>query len=42
VAPAPAGPPAVRITEELIDQMRQDPLLASVMDKFNATPVKVE
>jgi len=40
--PAPAGPPAIRITPELIEQLRQDPLVGSVMDKFNAVPVKIE
>jgi hypothetical protein len=38
----PAGPPAIRITPELVEQLRQDPLVAMVMDKFNATVVKVE
>jgi DNA polymerase III subunit gamma/tau len=41
-APAPAGPPAIRITPELIEQMRSDPLVAAVMESFNATPVKIE
>jgi DNA polymerase-3 subunit gamma/tau len=40
--PEPAGPPAIRITPELIEQMKQDSLAASVMDKFGATPVKIE
>jgi DNA polymerase III subunit gamma/tau len=40
--PQPAGPPAVRITPELIEQLKQDPLAGSVMDKFGATPVKIE
>jgi hypothetical protein len=38
----PAGPPAIRITPELIEQLKQDPLAGSVMDKFGATPVKIE
>jgi DNA polymerase-3 subunit gamma/tau len=38
----PAGPPVIRITPELVEQLRQDPLVAMVMDKFNATVVKVE
>ncbi len=38
----PAGPPAIRITPELIEQMKQDSLAASVMDKFGAVPVKIE
>jgi DNA polymerase-3 subunit gamma/tau len=38
----PAGPPAIRITPELIEQIKQDPLAGSVMDKFGATPVKIE
>jgi hypothetical protein len=38
----PAAAPAIRITPELVDQLRQDPLVAMVMDKFNATVVKVE
>ncbi len=38
----PAGPPAIRITPELVDQLRKDPLVAMVMDKFNATVVKVD
>ena len=40
--PTPAGPPAIRITPELVEQMRQDPLVALVIDKFNATLVKIE
>jgi len=40
--PAPAGPPAIRITPELIEELKRDPLVHSVMDKFNATPVKIE
>jgi len=40
--PEPAGPPVIRITPELIEQMKQDPLVGSVMDKFGATPVKIE
>jgi DNA polymerase-3 subunit gamma/tau len=40
--PVPSGPPPVRITPELVEQLKQSPLVASVMDKFNATPVKVE
>jgi DNA polymerase-3 subunit gamma/tau len=39
---APAGPPAIRVTPELVEQMKQAPLVASVMEAFNATPVKVE
>jgi DNA polymerase-3 subunit gamma/tau len=38
----PAGPPAIRITPELVDQLRKDPLVSMVMEKFNATVVKVE
>lgn len=38
----PAAAPAIRITPELVDQLRHDPLVAMVMDKFNATVVKVE
>jgi hypothetical protein len=38
----PAGPPAIRITPELLEQLQQDPLVSSIMDKFNATPVKIE
>jgi hypothetical protein len=40
--PEPAGPPAIRITPELIEQMKQDPLVGSIMETFNATPVKIE
>jgi len=40
--PEPAGPPAIRITPELIEQMKQDPLAGSIIETFNATPVKVE
>jgi hypothetical protein len=40
--PEPAGPPPIRITPELLEELKKSPLVASVMDKFNATPVKVE
>jgi len=39
---APAGPPAIRITPELVEQMKREPLVAAVMQTFNATPVKIE
>jgi hypothetical protein len=39
---APAGPPAIRITPELVEQMKQDLLVNAVMQAFNATPVKIE
>jgi hypothetical protein len=39
---APAGPPPVRITPELIEEMKKSSLVGSIMDKFNAAPVKVE
>jgi hypothetical protein len=38
----PVAVPAVRITPELVEQVRADPLVALVMDKFNATLVKIE
>ena len=41
-ATVPSGPPAVRITPELVEQMKSDPLVAAVMENFNATPVKIE
>jgi DNA polymerase-3 subunit gamma/tau len=40
--PAPAGPPPIRITPELVEEMKKSSLVSSVMDKFNAAPVKVE
>jgi len=40
--PEPAGPPPIRITPELVEEIKKSPLVASVMDKFNAQPVKVE
>jgi hypothetical protein len=40
--PEPAGPPAIRITPELVEEMKKDPLVAAVMEKLNATPVKIE
>jgi DNA polymerase-3 subunit gamma/tau len=39
---APAGPPAIRITEEIVEELKRDALLASVMDKLTAQPVKIE
>jgi DNA polymerase III gamma/tau subunit len=41
-APAPSGPPAIRITPELVEQMKSDPLVAAVMENFNAVPMKIE
>jgi hypothetical protein len=41
VAETPSAP-SIRITPELVEQIRQDALLAMVMDKFNASVVKVE
>jgi len=44
-APEPAvasGPPSIRITPELVEKMRSDPLVGAVMENFNATPVKIE
>lgn len=40
--PEPTGPPPIRITPELVEEIKKSPLVASVMDKFNAQPVKVE
>lgn len=40
--PAPAGPPAIRITPELIEEMKRDPLVNALMEKCNGTPVKIE
>jgi hypothetical protein len=40
--PEPVGPPAIRITPELVEEMKKDPLVAAVMEKLNATPVKIE
>jgi hypothetical protein len=40
--PAPAGPPPIRITPELVEEIKKSSLVSSVMDKFNAAPVKVE
>jgi DNA polymerase-3 subunit gamma/tau len=42
-APAvPPGPPAIRITPELVEQMRKEPLVAALIDSLGATPVKIE
>ena len=40
--PEPAGPPAIKITPELLEEMKKDPLVAAVMDKLGGTAVKVE
>jgi hypothetical protein len=40
--PAPSGPPPIRITPELVEELKKSPLVGSIMDKFNATAVKVE
>jgi hypothetical protein len=41
-APVASRPPAVRITPELVEQMKSDPLVSAVMENFNAVPVKIE
>jgi DNA polymerase-3 subunit gamma/tau len=40
--PIPAGPPAIRITPELVEQMRKEPLVAALIDSLGAIPVKIE
>jgi hypothetical protein len=40
--PSPPAVPSIRITPELIEKLRADPLVAAIIEEFNATPVKVE
>ncbi|HSI34988.1 MAG TPA: hypothetical protein VK986_15520, partial [Tepidisphaeraceae bacterium] len=40
--PEPVGPPAIKITPELLEEMKKDPLVAAVMEKLGGTAVKVE
>jgi hypothetical protein len=44
VAPEPVAPavPAVKITPELIEALRKEPLVKALMDRLGATVVKVE
>jgi DNA polymerase-3 subunit gamma/tau len=41
-APAPPGTPSIRLTPELKEQLRADPLIASVIDELGGEIVKVE
>jgi DNA polymerase-3 subunit gamma/tau len=42
VVPEAPAAPVIKITPELLEQMRGDPLVLAVMETLNATPVKIE
>jgi hypothetical protein len=40
--PEPSGPPPIRITPEIIEEMKKDPLVGAVIEKLGGTPVKID